>query len=193
MTDKIVTVDFRKDTLVAVERDDGVYVALRPIAEAIGVDWSAQLKRVKSDPVLAEAVAVIATPFGRHGQEETCLRLEFVNGWLMGIDARRVKEAVRDHLLEYQRECHQVLFRHFYGKTAAGAEQTQIEPDLDPAKEPTTVRLRMVAESNDIWGQRAAAELWLKLRLPITPAMMHGPAQLAIDYDSIRPVEETAA
>lgn len=187
MSGKIVTVDFRSDTLVAVERDDGIYVAVRPICEALGIDWSAQLKRVKADPVLSEAVALIATPFGRHGQEETCLKLDFVNGWLMGIDSRRVREEARDKLIEYQRECHAVLFRHFYGK-ATGAEP-QIEPDLDPVKEPASVKLRMVAESNEIFGQRAAAELWFKLRLPITPAMMHGPSQLAIDYSVIKSAE----
>jgi hypothetical protein len=184
MSGKIVTVDFRSDTLVAVERDDGVFVALRPICEAVGVDWSAQLKRVKGDPVLAEAVAVIATPFGRHGQEETCLRLEFVNGWLMGIDSRRVREVARQRLIEYQRECHRVLFSHFYGKATGSV------PQLDEPEESESVRLRMVTEARQTFGVRAGAELWFKLGLPIVPAMLHDPRQMTIDYSAIKPAEE---
>lgn len=188
MSGKIVTIDFRSDTLVAVEQDDGVYVALRPICESIGIDWSGQLQRVRRDPVLSEAVVMMPTPFGRHGQEEVCLKLDFVNGWLLGVDARRVKEAVRPALIEYQRECHRVLFDHFYGKTRAAVPT---EPQLDDAtKEPAPVRLRMVAEVREVFGARAAAELWFKLQLPITPAMMLGPAQLSIEYDKIKPAEE---
>jgi hypothetical protein len=68
-----------------------------------------------------------------------------------------------------------------------------VEPDIDPVKEPASVRLRMVTETNNIFGQRAAAELWFKLGLPIIPAMMHGPSQLTIDYEKIKPAEEKAA
>jgi hypothetical protein len=35
---KIVTVDFRNDTLFAVERDDGVFVALKPICDSLGIE-----------------------------------------------------------------------------------------------------------------------------------------------------------
>lgn len=184
MSGKIVTVDFRNDTLVAVERDDGVYVALRPICEAIRVDWSAQLRRVKRDAVLSEAVAVMATPFGRHGQEEVCLKLDFVNGWLMGIDANRVKDEVREKLIEYQRECHRVLFQHFYGKVTGSA------PQLDEPEESESVRLRMVTEARQTFGVRAGAELWFKLGLPIVPAMLHDPRQMMIDYAAIKPAPE---
>jgi len=128
----IIAVPFQADTLIAVEREDGIYIAIRPICERIGVDWSAQLKRVKNDPVLSEAVAMTATPFTRHGQDETCLKLDYLNGWLMGIDVRRVKPMVRGALIEYQRECHRVLFEHFFRKTGsyrAASRQQGLSPE----------------------------------------------------------------
>ena len=62
---QIITVNFRGDTLYGFERDDGVFVALKPVVEAMGMDWSAQFRRVKRDPILSEGIAIMATPFGR--------------------------------------------------------------------------------------------------------------------------------
>lgn len=185
MSGRIVTVDFRNDTLIAVERDDGVYVALRPICEALGIDWSSQLKRLRRDPVLSEAVVMMTTPFGRHGQEEACLRLDMLNGWLFTIDVGRVKEAVRPKIIEYQRECYGVLFSHFYGK----ATGTKPEPLGDEVESSDSEKLRKITEARHIFGTPAAAELWFKLGMPITPAMLKDPRQYAFDYAAIRVAE----
>jgi len=115
----IIAVPFQNDTLIAIEREDGIYIAIRPICERLGLNWSGQFLRIKRHAILSEAVCMTQTPFTRHGQEETCLKLDYLNGWLMGIDASRVKPAVRDALIEYQRECHRVLFEHFFRKTKA--------------------------------------------------------------------------
>jgi hypothetical protein len=89
----IITVNFRGDHLYGFENDDGTFVALKPIVESMGLDWSAQLKRVKRDPILSEGMAIMATPFGRGGdQEVACLKLDLVNGWLFTIDDERRKE-----------------------------------------------------------------------------------------------------
>lgn len=87
-TSSIVVVPFRTDQLITIQREDGIYVAIRPICERCGIDWSSQLQRIKRHPILAEAVVMTTTPFTRHGQEEACLRLDYLNGWLMGIDSK---------------------------------------------------------------------------------------------------------
>ncbi len=38
-----------------------------------------------------------------------CLPLDYLNGWLFGVNANRVKEGIRDNLVRYQRECYRVL------------------------------------------------------------------------------------
>ena len=50
---EIVTVNFRGDELYGFKQDDGTYLALKPMVEAMGLDWSAQLKRVKRDPFVS--------------------------------------------------------------------------------------------------------------------------------------------
>ena len=50
--------------LVQVESEQQVYIPLRPICEYLGLDWSAQTRRIRRDPVLnkwATFVAITAT------------------------------------------------------------------------------------------------------------------------------------
>jgi hypothetical protein len=50
----IITVPFQGDTLIAVDRGDGIYIAIRPICERLGLDWSAQFRRVQGRPFSAK-------------------------------------------------------------------------------------------------------------------------------------------
>ena len=44
----------------------------------------------------------------------TCLPLDYLNGWLFGVNASRIKDReVRKRLIDYQKECYQVLSRAF--------------------------------------------------------------------------------
>ena len=180
----IVTVNFRNDTLFAVERDDGVFVAVKPISDALGLNWSGQHRRLNDDPVLAEGICVIHMPSVGGVQETVCIKLELVNGWLFKIDSRRVKDdETRQKVLQYQRECYQVLFEHFYGKTKAKPE-IQFDDDSDA---PESMKIRMVSEARQVYGVHAAGELWFKLGLPVTPAMVSNAQQLSfVDYRNIR-------
>lgn len=77
---KVVTVEFRRDTLFAVERDDGVYVAVKPIVQSLGLDWKAQHRRITEDAILSEGVVMAAIPSPGGIQETFCLRLDLVKG-----------------------------------------------------------------------------------------------------------------
>lgn len=171
MTGKIVEVDFRGDSLWGFEQEGGVYIALKPMVEAIGIDWSSQLKRIKRDPILSEGMVIMTTPFGRGGtQDAVCLRLDLVNGWLFTIDSNRIKdESVRARVVEYQRECYGVLADHFLGKS-------EVRPIEEP-EQPEGSRVRMVSETRQTFGVKAAGQLWFKLGLPIVPAMLEGQEQ----------------
>lgn len=55
----------------------------------------------------------------------------------------------------------------------------QYGPPLPPAPcaQPETNKVRMVAEARQVFGNRAAGELWMTLGLPSVPAMRLAPAQ----------------
>lgn len=188
---KIVTVNFRGDTLFGFENDDGVYVALKPIVESMGMDWSAQYRRVTRDEDLREGIAMMATPFSRGGdQEAVCLKIDLVNGWLFTIDTARITDdAVREKVKLYKRECYGVLAKHFLGKHEPKALGEIVE---DP-QESETAKVRMITESRHTFGTQAAAQLWFRLGLPTVPAMVNDPRQLTfIDYGSVKANSEAA-
>lgn len=189
----IVTVNFRGDELYGFENDDGIFVALKPIVESMGMDWSAQLQRIKRDRILSEGMVIMTTPFGRGGsQDAVCLKLDLVNGWLFTIDTARIKDdVVREKVIVYQRECYQVLSKHFAGKQEAAPASKLSESDEPHEHE--GVKLRMVNESRQVFGNQAAAQLWFRLGLPVVPAMMHDPRQMnLLDYQIIKANPEAA-
>jgi hypothetical protein len=184
----IVTVNFRGDQLYGFENDDGTFVALKPIVESMGMDWSAQLKRVKRDQILSEGMAIMTTPFGRGGdQEAVCLKLDLVNGWLFTIDTSRISnDEVRERVILYQRECYSVLAKHFAGRNA-DISAPKVGETVDDPHENESVKLRMVNESRHVFGNQAAAQLWFRLGLPVVPAMHHDPRQLnLLDYSVVK-------
>lgn len=114
---QLVTVDFHGQSILAMMHDGRPYVALRPIAENIGLDWKSQYDRIHRHAVLSSTV-VIMTMVAEDGKQRdmTCIPLSMLNGWLLGVDVNRVREDIRPKLTCYQLECFDVLHQHFMGK-----------------------------------------------------------------------------
>lgn len=187
---EIVTVNFRGDELYGFKQDDGTFLALKPMVEAMGLDWSAQFRRVQRDPILSEGIAMMATPFGRGGDQEVlCIKLDLINGWLFTIDSSRIKDdLVRQRVQTYQRECYQVLHDHFAGK------RKPAEIEGDPTETPTTLeRLRLVTETRQTFSQMAAREMWFRQGLPIVPSMINPAQNDLFHYGMINHGDERAA
>jgi len=93
------------DQLYGFENDDGIFVALKPIVESMGLNWEGQRQRLSRGPILSEGTCMMQVPFAKGGaQDTTCLKMDLVNGWLFTIDSSRIKdEAVRDNVILYQR------------------------------------------------------------------------------------------
>lgn len=115
-------VEFYGDLLIAVRAPSGpVYVPVRPICDLLGVNFDGQRRRINRDPVLSEEVmfVVVTTtdidPGSRRPRtsEMLAIPLDYLSGFLFGINASRVKEGVRDRLIRYQRECYKVLDEAF--------------------------------------------------------------------------------
>lgn len=115
---KLVPVAFHGQTLLATTIEGKPFVALKPIAEAIGLQWESQYNRLKRHPVLASTIS-ITNMVAQDGKkrETVCLPLDKLNGWLFGIHANRAKPELRERLIQYQRECFDVLARHFGAAT----------------------------------------------------------------------------
>lgn len=161
----LTTVQFRGDTLFAIERNDGVFVAVKPINDRLGLVWSNQHRRIKRDPILSEGMAIMAIPSPGGEQETTCLSLRYLNGWLFGIDSSRVKPELRERVLAYQRECYDVLADHFLGPRTSAQPSHAPDPIEDSNLRVEEHKLALVREMRLIGGPAKAHALWRKLGL----------------------------
>ena len=114
----IQTIDFNGQSLLTIEKNGVQYAAVKPIAENIGLNWDSQRKRITRDDVL-NSVAVMMTATGTDNKQYDmmCLPIEFLNGWLFGVDAKRVKPEIKASLIQYKMQCYKVL--HDYWHTGA--------------------------------------------------------------------------
>lgn len=131
----IQTIDFNGQPLITIELDGIHYTAIKPIAENIGLAWNAQFERIQRDDVLNSTVRVIriVAEDGKN-REMMCLPIDYLNGWLFGIDAKRVKPEIKDALIEYKKECYKVLRDYWH---TGQATHPSIDEDL-----PSTVKDR---------------------------------------------------
>lgn len=111
----IQTIDFNGQPLITIEQDGIHYTAVKPIAENIGLTWDSQFRRIKRDDVLSSVVAMMAIT-GNDGKtyEMMCLPIDYLNGWLFGIDAKRVKPEVKAPLIQYKMQCYKVLHDYWH-------------------------------------------------------------------------------
>lgn len=185
----LIPVPFHEDLLWAAREGERVQVAVKAICESIGVAWHGQFQRIQRDAILREGVRVIGIPSPGGVQETVCLPLELLPGFLFGIDDRRIRDPERRaKVLAYKRECHAVLFRHFFGGGAgeggprdagtfkAGAEGGvhyghPFGPDLsvdptDMASARLNAQVGLVRACERLKGRAAANRLWAMLGLP---------------------------
>jgi hypothetical protein len=116
---------FYEDSIVAVRLpDSSIFIPVKPICDLLGVDWGGQYRRIQRDPVLAEEIQRIDVTSTRRGtQPMVCLPLDYISGFLFGLNADRVKPELRERVLRYQRECYKVLAEAF--------QEGRLTSDLD--------------------------------------------------------------
>lgn len=126
-----VTIPFYDDNLIVQLGEDGeIYVALRPIVEALGLSWGSQLNRIKRDAVLSKkmqtlSVFITNTQGSGEGQrrEVVCLPKQYISGFLFGISAGRIKDPqLQAKVIQFQEEAHLFLDAAFTGDAESAME-----------------------------------------------------------------------
>ena len=112
------TISFNNQSLITVEQNGNHYVAMKPICENIGLAWEPQVLRIKRDEVLSQGMIIMITPTNGGNQNMICLPIEYLNGWLFGIDINRCKPEIRDTLIKYKKECYQALHDYWFNGKA---------------------------------------------------------------------------
>ncbi|MCA9970591.1 MAG: ORF6C domain-containing protein [Anaerolineales bacterium] len=103
--------------LVQIDGEEKVFVPVRPICEFLGVSWTGQLRRINRDAVLSAEIRSVNVTFTEPNRTRQiamhCLPLDYVSGFLFGINPERTKPEIKDKLIRYQRECYKVLAEAF--------------------------------------------------------------------------------
>jgi antirepressor protein len=119
--------------VLAARAEDGtISLAIRDVCQALAIDFSTQLRRIRNQAVLAEGLARFRIATSGGAQAQDFLELERVPTWLLMINAARVGEPVRPRLLWLQRYIVREVYRSF--ATLAGLPEDtsrQIEDLVD--------------------------------------------------------------
>ena len=112
------TVDFYDDELVAVRASDGhVYVSIRHLCDALGIDTQGQSRRIQRQQVLKEGyswVDILSTQPHPQRRRAQVLRVDLVPLWLTGISTKSIgDEETSKKLLKLQQEAAKVLYEAF--------------------------------------------------------------------------------
>ena len=90
--------------------DGQFWIAIKPICEVLGVDYSRQLRTLKSDENLGQLWS-LQTMVGadKKLREMVSLPEKYVYGWIFSLQSQS-KE-----LRDYKMECYDILFNYFHG------------------------------------------------------------------------------
>jgi len=186
------TVEFHGDELVVVlvETEAGrvAYVPIRPLCEAIGLAWSPQRRRIERDSTLSEEAMIVTVTVTKSGGVKRgnpnmlALPVEFLNGWLFGVNPDRVRPELRETVIRYRRECHRVLAQAF-----GPAVVTAFGPDEDTAAELVKVR-----EFGLAIARLADEQLRLGSRVSVVEGRLDAARQWALDVTGrLKKIEAT--
>lgn len=112
---------------------NGTYwIAIKPICEALGVDYVNQFKSAQKDEILSGALSkhTMHDASGRL-QKMACIDEKFVYGWLFSLRSKNPE------FIEYKRKCYELLYEFFHGtvgnrKDIIG-ERTRLQLSLENA------------------------------------------------------------
>ena len=102
--------EFNGKTLMFLSANGQWWIALKPICEALGVNYKRVHENLLSDPIYGQ----LSTNQGMVAadgkvRKMTSLPEEWIYGWIMQL------QSSSPDLIEYKKECHMVLYNHFHG------------------------------------------------------------------------------
>lgn len=98
----------RVNNVDIISTGDEQLVAIKPICEAIGIDWEGQRQRIERDEILGSVACMIkAIAYDGKKREMFCLPLMYVLGWIFSDDIRLAVVPSRI------RELHNALWKYF--------------------------------------------------------------------------------
>jgi len=123
--------------VVGLANDRKLYLPLRPICQALGIDFASQRKRVLRNAAISDALTNLTFqnyPYSEEGgrrREASCLRLDRLPYWLGTIEASRIPdEGRRRAIVRFQREFADVAWLAFRSQILPGDMIAELDASL---------------------------------------------------------------
>lgn len=123
------TLSFHGSDLITLKVEDVIYTAIRPLVEAIGLDWASQSVKLSKNRAKFNCCDIATV--GKDGKirEMLCMPIKKLNGWLFSINPEKVRSDLKEKVICYQEECFEALYNYWhFGK----AERSHIAPLVEP-------------------------------------------------------------
>ena len=139
-----VRIPFRNWSFIAWANTQGsdARIAIKPICEAIGVAWPAQHDKIKRDPKFNCNDIVMVASDGKQRSMAT-LPVKELNGWLFGINSKKVSPEVADALLDFQRYCFDAIYA-----AVSGSANTSVVAELSRRLDMAMAMIQQLMQDN---------------------------------------------
>lgn len=102
------------------------WIAIKPICEALGVEYTRQFKNLKSDEILGPALAVQPMQVDKNQMRNyACLPEYYVYGWLFSIQSQS------QQLQQYKWKCYEILYNYFHGTITERSSFLKVRTQTD--------------------------------------------------------------
>ena len=102
--------EFNGKVIYFLAADGQYWIAIKPICEALNIDYISQFKNLKSNEILSQPLSeqTIVAADGKL-RKMVCLPEFYIYGWLFQI------QSTSTELAKYKWECYRVLYEYFHG------------------------------------------------------------------------------
>jgi hypothetical protein len=103
--------EFRGKNIVYLYKNGTYWIAVKPVCEALRVDFIRQFKNLNDDVILRPRLSkqTILLPGDTQPRKYLCLPEEYIYGWIFSLHSDS------EELRKYKAECYHVLYEHFHG------------------------------------------------------------------------------
>ncbi|HKI53484.1 MAG TPA: phage antirepressor N-terminal domain-containing protein [Anaerolineales bacterium] len=154
-------------------------LSLRSLCEAMGLDFSAQNRRVERDEALADGISMVVAPVMRKDgssqeREVVCLTLRLLPYWLGTVDASRVKAELKDTIIRFKRELAEVAWAAFRSQILPPDMLAELDTALPPVEQEYHALMDQAAELKGQVGEHGSRINQLEDRMSALEARLVG-------------------
>jgi len=149
---KTAIVEFNGKGLITAKNENtgDVFVAMKPLVESFGIDWSRQNRKILEN----ERYGHMTIPFETNGgvQEMLALNIKHLPAYLNTINTKKVREDLRSTIIAFQDECF-IAINNYWNNGIA------VNPRMEVPTDPLMAQMMMLKSQMDIQHEMYSRQL----------------------------------